>query len=71
MKNLNSILYDTDPKHSHMLDSIAYMYAAHEAKLTNEYILMFIKAKPWWLPKWLYHKLLSLVVNLANFKFNK
>ncbi len=58
----------TDPKHSDMIDSIAYMIAAEEAKITDEFILLHVKKRPWWMPERLYRFIIRQVLVMAKFK---
>lgn len=65
---IENYLKETDPKHSDFVDSFAYLIAAQEAKLRDDYILLYVKKKPWYLPKSLYEWILRKVLVLANFK---
>ena len=53
--------------HDHLVDSVAYMVAGLEARMRNEYCLMYIKRRPSWLPDVLYRWVLRQVLCLAIF----
>lgn len=61
-------LMPTLEKHSDFVDSFAYAVAVHEAQVRNAYILLHVKPKPWWLPKAVWHWLLSKILVLSEFK---
>ena len=61
-------LIPTLENHSDMIDAYAYAFAVQEAETRNCYILLYIKAKPWWLPKILWHWLLDKILVLSEFK---
>ena len=54
--------------HDHFVDSVAYMVAGMEAKLLNDYCLLYIKQRPWWLPEIVYRWMLKRILVLAHFK---
>jgi hypothetical protein len=54
--------------HGHLLHSFAYMVAGMEAKLLNDYCLMHVRQKPWWVPEPFYRWLLSQSLVLTHFK---
>jgi len=58
----------SDERHSDFVDAYAYMIAGKEMEMRESYILLHIKAKPWWLPERLYKWILSKVLNLNEFK---
>lgn len=68
MKKLRDYLEETDPKHSDAVDVLAYLIASHEAKMRDEYVLLHIKAKPRFLPEFVYKWLLKKLVVLSMFK---
>ena len=63
-------LFETDPRHSHMVDSFAYAIAAKEAKRLDDYVLAYVTKKPWWMPDALYRFIISKVLVLVHFKEN-
>jgi len=68
MKTIYNYIENTDPRHSDLIDSRAYMFACQEAKFRDEYLLLYIKKKPYWLPNFIYEWLLSKLFVLAYFK---
>lgn len=65
---LSKFLFETNPRHSDMVDAMAYMWAAQEFKWREEYTLLYLQKRPWWLPKHLYKWIVSKIVVLAYFK---
>ena len=61
-------LKETSKDHSDMVDSFAYMMAAQEAALREQYVLLHIKKKPWYLPELFYKFILQKVLVLSSFK---
>ncbi|HEY6022150.1 MAG TPA: hypothetical protein VIY48_20465 [Candidatus Paceibacterota bacterium] len=67
---LQDRLRETDSRHhDDLVDSVAYMVASLEAKMRDEYACMYIKQKPRWIPKAVYHWLLSKILVMANFRY--
>jgi hypothetical protein len=65
---LKESLRETPIKHhDHLVYSIAYMVADLEARMRDEYCLMYIKQRPWWIPDVLYRWILRQVLCLAIF----
>lgn len=67
--SIEAYLQNTDPRHSDMIDVLAYGIAVREAKLKEAYFLIHIKLKPKWMPDFLYKFILRRVVHLTMFKF--
>lgn len=65
---INKKLFDTDPRHSDMVDAFAYMIASQEAKLLDSYFLIYIKKKPKYMPKFFYNWCIKTLVNVTQFK---
>lgn len=71
MKNLFKIenrLIDTDSRHSDMVVSIAYMIASQYAKLHEDYVLLHISKKPWYIPEFVFKWVLKKVLVINRFK---
>ncbi len=66
--NIKDYLKETDPRHTHMIDSVMYMFAVHEAEVRNCYLLLYVKKKPWWMPEFVYRFILKRVLILNEFK---
>jgi len=66
--NLESVLTDTDERHSDLVDSMAYAFAAQMYKYRDDYVLLHIKKCPKWLPEFVYKWVLSKVLVMNNFK---
>lgn len=71
MITIESVLKDTDPKHSDMIDAFAYAIAEKEASLMNSYFLVYIKNRPKYIPLFLYRFIIKKVVHLAEFRIKK
>jgi len=54
--------------HDHLVDSVAYMVAGLEARMRNEYCVMYIRQRPRWIPDVLYRWVWSQVLCLAIFR---
>lgn len=67
-RTLESRLHETNPRHSDMVDAFAYAIAAQEARIHDGYVLLYVRAKPRWLPELVYRWLLGKLLVLANFK---
>ena len=65
---LRDRLRATDPRHSDMVDAFAYAIAAQEARIQDEYVLLYVRAKPQWVPGFVYRWLLSKLLVLTFFK---
>jgi hypothetical protein len=61
-------LWETNKKHSDMVDSFAYMVASQVFKYKENYTLMYIKKKPKYLPAFIYKWILKKVLIMAEFK---
>lgn len=67
---LKENLRSTDSRHhDDLIDSMAYMVAGLEARMRNEYCLMYVNARPWWLPDFIYKWILKKVLVMANFRY--
>jgi hypothetical protein len=67
---LEAYLEDTTPRHDHLVDAFAYAFAAQIAKLHNDYLLLHIKPRPWWVPKFIFNWFIGKIVRLDIFKRN-
>jgi hypothetical protein len=65
---LRTRLTELDGHHSHFVDAMAYAVAGEFARLQNEYVLMHLKPRPWWMPAALYRWIVSKIVYLRLFK---
>ena len=65
---INRFTEPTDKKHSDMIDSMAYAISGEMMRLQNEYILVYIKAKPKWLPKFIYKFIIKKILVVTKFK---
>lgn len=65
---IENYLSDTEPKHSDMIDSLMFAFASQEAKLRDEYILLYVKKKPWYIPDFIYKWFLKKFLVLSSFK---
>lgn len=65
---IEKYIMTTDSRHADFVDSFAYMIAAQEANLKNEYFLLYIRNKPKWLPKFIYEWIISKLLVTASFK---
>ena len=54
-----------------MVDAMAYAWADHVFKMKNEYVLMYIKKRPWYIPEFLYKWVIGKVLVRASFKNNE
>ena len=54
--------------HDHFIDSVAYMVAGMEVELINNYCLMYVKRRAWWLPEPIYKWFLRQFIVLVYFK---
>ena len=61
-------IFETNQKHSDMVDSFAYMIASHYAKLKDDYFFLYVKKKSKYMPVWLYKWFISKFIVIANFK---
>lgn len=61
-------LEPTFENHSDFVDSFAYGIAVQEMKVREGYILLHIKQKPRWLPKFVWHWLLKKILHLSEFR---
>lgn len=69
METIYNILRPTSDEHSHMVDAMCYsLIAEREARLMNEYVLLHIRQKPWWIPNVFYRWILSKLLVLNRFK---
>ena len=60
---------EKDTFYSDFVDSAVYsMYAIKYAQIIDDYYLLCVKKKPWWLPNKLYKFLLKNILVLINFK---
>lgn len=64
---LTERLRPTDPRHADMVDAFAYMVASQEAKLIDDYVFLHLQ-KPWYMPTFFFHFLISKFVVLNRFK---
>lgn len=51
-----------------MLVRVTDMYSTEQMRLLNDYVLLHIKARPWYIPEPLYRWLLGKLVVLSRFK---
>ena len=65
---LSRALQDTDPKHSDFLDAFAYMVSAKEYAIRGEYLLLYIRKRPVFIPEFLFKWMLSKLLVVALFK---
>ena len=65
---IKDYLIDTDQRHSDFIDAYAYMIAMQMAKIREDYILLYIKKKPKYMPNFLYKWLIKSFVVVAEFK---
>lgn len=66
--NIKNYLVETDSRHSDMIDAYCYAFAAQEFKAREEYILMYIKKKPYYIPEFVYKWILGKLFVLAEFR---
>lgn len=64
---LENYLKETDKKHSDLIDSMAYMWSSQIFKFKEDYMLLYIKKKPKYIPNFMYKWILKKVVVLAEF----
>ncbi len=68
MKLSDHIFETKRSHHDHLIDAWAYAIAGMEMKMRDEYVLMYVKKCPWWLPQVVYEWILSKVLIMANFQ---
>lgn len=68
MFKLENNLISTDPRHSDMIDALAFMIASREAKLLDSYFLLYVKTRPKWMPKFFYNWCIKTLINVTQFK---
>ena len=68
MMKIKDFLEKTDSRHSDVIDSYAYLIASQMAKLRDEYVLIYIKKKPKYLPDFLYKWIVKKIVVIAEFR---
>ena len=65
---IDKTLLKSDELHDDWLEGLAYKIAAEYAKLREDYVLLYIKKRPKWLPEIIYRWILGKVLVLANFR---
>ena len=65
---IEQYLIETDKKHSDFVDAIAYAIAGRMIKMRDEYLLLYVKSKPWFIPEFIYKWILKKLLVIAEFK---
>lgn len=60
-------LHKTDKARMQLVEDQIHMSATHEAKMTNGYILLHVKARPWWIPNVVYEWVLGKILVINRF----
>ncbi len=60
-----------DTEHDHFVDAAAYSFMAlKEMEMTDSYLLLHIRNRPWFMPGFAWVWMLSKVLNLSYFRKN-